>query len=202
MVYDNNNGSYSWIWIIFIILIFFFFINGNNWNNNWGGGCNNKWLGAHECGATSNCQVEKSEIINSAATQYLVQEKGFENTIETMRSNAQILANGNYWGIEQMKQRFEDERFKNQQLWTENNMLRQQIYTDNKFNDLSKQISDCCCENSKQFQRIELTGLKTPPFTPYGFYPQSPCGYNGYGYYGGYSGYNGCYQNNCCGSGN
>lgn len=177
-MFCEGNNSYGWVWILFIVLIFFFFFQNNN--NGWGF----NRLGSHECGATSNCQVEKSGIINSASTQYLVQEKGFQNTIETMRSTSEILANGNFWGIQQLNQRFEDERFRNQQLLTENALLKQQMFNDSKFNELSNQISACCCESSKQFQRIELTGLKTPPFFPFGFTP------NGYNFN------NGC--NGCC----
>lgn len=186
----TNENSFGWVWILFIVLIFFFFFQ----NNNCGWGRNGNCIGSHECGATSNCDIQKSEITNSARTQYLVQEKGFQNELLTLQNQISINANTNFWGIQQLNQRFEDERFKVQQLQNENSMLKNQIYNDAKFNDLSQKIDACCCESSKQFQRIELTGLKQPPFFPFGFTP------NGYLFNANCNGYNfnnGC-NNGCC----
>lgn len=191
-----TDSNYSYVWVLFLVLIFFFFFQ----NNNMGWGLN-RGLHSHECGATANCDVQKSEITNSARTQYLIEQKGSQNELLTAQTKAEINANTNFWGIQQLNQRFEDERFRNQKLFTENSMLKSQIYNDVKFNELSNKIDSCCCESSKQFQRIELTALKNPPFYPVGFSPYSfgfPFNNGGCGFNNGFNGFGNYNNNGCC----
>lgn len=63
-----SSGNSVWLFVIFFILLFWFFAG----NNRLGG---RNVYESFNCVGTSNCEVERREIINSARTQYLIEEK-------------------------------------------------------------------------------------------------------------------------------
>lgn len=66
---DYASGNSVWLFVIFFILLFWFFAG----NNRVGG--RDVYDFTNGCGRTSGCQVEKTDIINAARTQYLIEEK-------------------------------------------------------------------------------------------------------------------------------
>ena len=89
----------TWIGILFVILVIWAifgggFGNGNGWGNHGGdyasGGCNR----------VSNCEVEKSEIIDSARTQYLIeQQSAATRTAVRDGTEANMLTRPNLYGV-------------------------------------------------------------------------------------------------------
>lgn len=70
----------------FIILIFLFFMIFGGWGN--GGLFGGRGGECAGCGVVSNCQVEKQQIIDTARTQYMI-----ENTAKQTQEQAMALAN-------------------------------------------------------------------------------------------------------------
>lgn len=66
-----SSGNSVWLFVIFFILLFWFFAGNNRL-----GGRDLYDYSVGRCGRVSNCEVEKQGIINSATTQFLIEEKG------------------------------------------------------------------------------------------------------------------------------
>lgn len=67
---NYTSGNSVWLFVIFFILLFWFFAG----NNRLGGRDVHDYFVGYT-GGTSNCEVERREIIDSARTQYLIEEK-------------------------------------------------------------------------------------------------------------------------------
>lgn len=65
-----TSGNSVWLFVIFFILLFWFFAGNNRL-----GGRDVLDYSTVGCGRVSNCEVEKQGIINSATTQFLIEEK-------------------------------------------------------------------------------------------------------------------------------
>lgn len=65
-----ESGNSVWLFVIFFILLFWFFAGNNRlggrdvYEGHYGG-----------CNRTSTCEIEKTDIINTARTQFLIEEK-------------------------------------------------------------------------------------------------------------------------------
>ena len=71
-------GFNTWGIAIFLIILFAAFLgNRGGWNNN-------SAAPAYGCNAVSNCQVEKQGIIDSARTQYLIENTARQTQEQTM----------------------------------------------------------------------------------------------------------------------
>ena len=71
-------GFNTWGIAIFLIILFAAFLgNRGGWNNNGA-------APAYGCNAVSNCQVEKQGIIDSARTQYLIENTARQTQEQTM----------------------------------------------------------------------------------------------------------------------
>ena len=70
---DRSTGM-SWIAVLFVIIVIFGGGFGGGWGWNRGGNPypNQEVSG---CNRVSNCQVEKQEIIDTARTQYLIEQQ-------------------------------------------------------------------------------------------------------------------------------
>lgn len=149
---EKTESGMSWVGVLFVILVIWA-IFGGGFGSGWGNrsGC------AQDGGCTrvSNCQVEKQGIIDSAKTQYLIEQQGSatrtavrDGTDAVMAQNSRIY-----------EQRLQETIF---DLKMENQGLKGQLYSDAKFNALEKQISDYCCGINQRFSAIECNMLTKP----------------------------------------
>ena len=143
---ETTSGIGGWGLIILLFLFFIVFGNGDFF-----GGRNN----AYGCQGVSTCEVEKQEIIDSARTQYLIEDK-------TAQTNALIQAESSltrqtidHYAYENLKDQLAMERSKNV-------VLENRVYSDAQFNALSNQIQSCCCANERRLDTIECQMLKRP----------------------------------------
>lgn len=132
--------------ILFLLILFGLFGFGRGFGGF--GGCANGGygygmpFGAYGCNATTNCQVEKQGIIDSARTQFLILDTA-KQTQEA--AQAQFTALGNkidFYEMQNLRDQLAQERSKNI-------VLENRVYSDNKFNALDSQIAAIACELSK-----------------------------------------------------
>ena len=149
-------GFGGWGFLI-VLILFIWMIFG--WNR---GGC-----GANNnCGAVSNCQVEKQEIIDAARTQYMI-----ENTsrITQEQTAAGLTALGNkidYYAYQDLRDQLAQER-------TKNVVLENRVYSDGQFNALRAQIEAIGCGMLKQ---PPVFGVGTSCNAIYAPVPTGGCG--------------------------
>lgn len=161
---EREYGGFS-IWGLLVVLILVFWIINGNRNGGWGwggdgcgwggfGGWNRGW---GFCGGASPCEVEKQEIINSARTQYLIEQKNAEST-------AQIIAAQNVTNTKIDFYAYQAERDKVAELQRQNSMLEGRIYADAQYNALNSKLDGIACRQ-----------LKAPEFQPTGGFVASTC---------------------------
>lgn len=128
--------------VIFLLILFGIFGFGRGF-----GGFGNAYgygmPGVYGCNATTNCQVEKQGIIDSARTQYLVVDSARQVQDAT---NAGFAAIGNkidYYAYENLKDQLAQERSKNI-------VLENRVYSDAQFNALRAQIEALSCSVAKR----------------------------------------------------
>ena len=149
---EKTESGMSWVGVLFVILVIWA-IFGGGFGTGWGNrnGC------ATEGGCTrvSNCQVEKQGIIDSAKTQYLIEQQGAATRAEVVAAKDTITDQANRIYIQGLQTDMFD-------LKMENQALKGQIYNDAKFTALSQQLSDCCCAFNRRLDSIECDMLKRP----------------------------------------
>lgn len=157
---DETKSGMSWIGTLFIILVIWAifgggFGNGFGWNNN-RNGCgdwnNGGWNG---CSRVSPCEIEKQEIIDSARTQYQIEQQGAATRAAVAEGTAEITAQNNRIYIQNLQENIFD-------LKMENQGLKSQIYNDAKFTALSQQLESCCCGFNRRLDGIEGRMLTRP----------------------------------------
>ncbi|MEG0151652.1 MAG: hypothetical protein RR744_00535 [Cellulosilyticaceae bacterium] len=143
---DESMGTGAgglWGIVIFFILLFFIF--------------DRKGLGAdgatviadNGCSKVSNCEVEKQTIINTATTQFLIEQKANQQTLlaleQANKTNMTVIEDGNktrekidFYAYEGLKDQLAQSR-------AENIALRGQVYSDSKFNALEMQLAGISC---------------------------------------------------------
>lgn len=146
---NTTFGGYGLI--IFLILLFWCF----GGNSLFGGCGNNRW---NNCQGASPCEIEKQEIIDSARTQYLIEQKNAEST-------AAILAGQNVLGTKIDFYAYQDLRDRLAEAQRQNLVLENKLYSDAQFNALNSKLDGIACQQ-----------LKAPTFIPYGGYVAATCG--------------------------
>lgn len=151
-MYEESKSGMTWIGVLFVILVIWAIFGGgfgNGWNNRNGdyapGGCNR----------VSNCEVEKQEIIDSARTQYQIEQQGAATRAAVSAGTAEITAQNNRIYIQNLSEKIFD-------LKMENQGLKSQIYNDAKFTALSQQLESCCCGFNRRLDSIEDRMLTKP----------------------------------------
>lgn len=73
---EESKSGMTWIGVLFVILVIWAIFGG--FGNGFGGGWGNRNACGPEggCSRVSNCEVEKNEIIDSARTQFLIEQNG------------------------------------------------------------------------------------------------------------------------------
>lgn len=153
---DSKTGM-SWIGVLFIILVIWAvfgggFGNGFGWGNR--GNCGG-FVPEGGCSRVSNCEIEKNEIIDSARTQYLIEQQSAatrtavrDGTDAVMAQNSRIY-----------EQRLQETIF---DLKMENQSLKSNAFVQGIVGDLSKKVDDCCCGFNRRLDGIECNMLTKP----------------------------------------
>lgn len=147
---EESKSGMTWIGVLFVILVIWAIFGGgfgngfgNNANNN--GGCNH----------VPNCEVEKQEIIDSARTQYQIEQQGAATRAAVSASTEAITAQNNRLYIQDLQEKMFDLKMENQGLKT-------QMYTQGQFDALSRQVESCCCGFNRRLDGIEDRMLTQP----------------------------------------
>ena len=180
-----DKESYSWGGIGFLALFFLivvaFMFNRNGcggWSNGWGNGCagwgfNGFGVGVPGYGLgfedyKAICASEKQEIINSARTQYLVEEQA-NLTRANDTANANMLSTKiDFYAYQDLRDRLAEEQRK---VLT----LENQLFVKDQLAPLTASVTDIRCN---MLTKPVVNGLGTscnPIITPY------PLGFNGCG---------------------
>lgn len=163
---DESKTGMNWIVVLFVVVILYLIFGGGL---GFGNGCGNRAGWNNDCGCTrvSNCEIEKQEIIDSARTQYMIEQQG-ATTRAAAQAGFEALSAQNSRIYEQgLQEALFDAKMKIQQL--EGN-----IFTKEQTDGIAKALSDCCCGINRRMDAIEFRMLKQPPFQPAG-------GFYGYG---------------------
>lgn len=163
--------KFDWGWVIFLILILWFFVGGNGFFGNGFGrgyGYGNGFLTGDivgslgNCHGTSNCEMERRSIINSAETRYLIEQKAAE-------TNAIVNAQANITNTKIDFYQYEAQKEKVADLKMENIYLKNQLADTERFNALNARLDS-----------IECNMAKAPKAYPYSYLcpaaPQNCCG--------------------------
>lgn len=154
---EETKSGLGVIWVLFVILVIWAifgggFGNGLGWNNR--GSCGG-FVPEGGCGRVSNCEIEKNEIIDSARTQYLIEQQGSATRTAIRDGTDAVMAQASRIYEAQQSEKMFD-------LKLENQALKGQIYSDAKFTAMSQQLSDCCCAFNRRLDGIECNMLTKP----------------------------------------
>jgi hypothetical protein len=163
---EETRSGMSWIGVLFVILVIcaiFAGFGGNGFGGGWGnrqGGvpvvvAEGGYYGNGGCNRVSNCEIEKQEIIDSATTQYKIEQQGSQTRAEVAAVGKSIEDQNTRFYIQNLNEKMFD-------LKMENQRLQGQIYSDAKFGELTTQLSSCCCEMNRRLDGIEAEMLTRP----------------------------------------
>lgn len=133
-----DEKSTNWGFLIMIFLFFVVFFGGGNMGgmfgrNNCGG----------NCGVVSNCEVEKQAIIDSARTQFLVEQTS-RNTQEMTLAGLNALGTKiDYYEYQNVRDQLAAERAKN-------NELQLMAYIESKDCNINRRLDAIQCQMLKQ----------------------------------------------------
>lgn len=186
---EETKSGLGVIWVLFVILVIWAIFGGGFGCNSGGFGWGNRgncggFVPDGGCNRVSNCEIEKNEIVDSARTQYLIEQQSAatrtavrDGTDAVMAQNSRIY-----------EQRLQETIF---DLKMENQSLKSNIFTKDQIDSVAKQLSECCCAFNRRLDGIECNMLTKPPL--YGV--AATC--SGQTIPGGFNLLNGC---NTCGS--
>lgn len=179
---ESNVKTMDWGWVIFLILILWFFVGGNGFGFggfNRGGGYPagfvtgdllGQILGRGECHGASNCEVERRSIVDTARTQYLIEQKAAEtNAIVNATANA-TQTKIDFYQYEAQKEKVAD-------LKMENIYLKGQLADTERFNAVNSRLDS-----------IECNMAKAPKTYPYSYMCPAPVNACGCGNLAGFAG--------------
>ena len=174
---DRSTGM-SWIAVLFVIIVVVA-IFGGNLGGGWGWNRSGNPYPAQEggCNRVSNCQVEKQGIVDAARTQYLIEQQS---------NNTRAAINASTEAITSQASRIYEQRLQETiyDLKTENQSLKNSIFTKEQTDALAAKISDCCCGFNRRLDAIECRMLTKPTLygvaaTGAGQIIPATCGCNG-----------------------
>jgi hypothetical protein len=158
---EDSKSGLAWIWVLFVIIVIWAVFGGGFGGNSWGNHQQNTpiVLGGESfgggCNRVSNCEIERREIIDSATTQYQVEQQGAATRTAVADGVATIVDQNNRLYIQGLNEKLFD-------LKMENQALKNQMNTDAHFNALSSQLSTCCCNFNSRLDSIEAQMLTKP----------------------------------------
>lgn len=138
--------------MILVIWAIFFGV-GNGFGGGWG---NRNACGPEGgCSRVSNCEVEKNEIIDSARTQFLIEQNGAATRTAIRDSRDEVMGQASRIYEQRLQETIFDLKAENMQL--KNNAFVQGLVT-----GLEKKVDDCCCGFNRRLDGIECNMLKRP----------------------------------------
>lgn len=151
---EKTETGMSWIGVLFIILVIWAvfgggFGNGFGWGNR--GGCTQEG----GCNRVSNCQIEKNEIIDSARTQFLIEQQSAATRTAVRDGTDAVMAQNSRIYEQRLQETIFDLKAENMQL--KNNAFVQGLVT-----GLEKKVDDCCCGFNRRLDSIECNMLTKP----------------------------------------
>ena len=147
----ETNSGMGWIGVLFIVLVIWAIFGGNL-----GGMGGRAAMGAeYGCGRVSNCEVEKQEIIDSARTQYMIEQQGATTRAATQAGFEAVMAQNSRIYEQGLQETIFD-------LKLENQSLKSNIFVKDQTDALAKQYAECCCEMNRRLDGIECSMLKRP----------------------------------------
>ena len=123
-------GVGAWGFLI-VIILFLWMMFDRNKNHNTG------------CNAVTTCQAEKQEIIDSARTQYMIENTSRISQEQTMAGLSALGTKIDYYAYQDLRDQLAQER-------TKNVVLENRVYSDGQFNALRAQIEAIGCGMLKQ----------------------------------------------------
>lgn len=147
-------GVGAWGFLIVIILFLWILFDRNKNNNN--GGCN----------AVTTCQAEKQEIIDSARTQYMIENTSRISQEQTMAGLNALGTKIDFYAYQDLRDQLAQER-------TKNVVLENRVYSDAKFTALEAQLATISCGMLKQ---PPVYGIGTSCNSIYAPTPTMGCG--------------------------
>lgn len=149
----------EWGGFILFFLIFALVFGGGGLFN-----FGNRNYGDCGCNRVSNCEVEKSALINSARTNYLIERAGQDNVLATMTDGDKTRAKIDFYHYENLKDKLTEKDAIIAQL-------RSEAFATAKFNALDNKIETVLC------QMPRLAPLYAQGVSGCGYpYPGSKCG--------------------------
>lgn len=140
------SGFNTWGIAIFLIILFAAFLGRGSW-----GGANPTQVAMpmNGCNAVSNCQVEKQEIIDSARTQFLIENTARQTQEQTMSGFAALGTKIDFYEYQNLRDQLAQER-------TKNVVLENRVYSDAKFGVVEAQLASIAC---KMMPKPDVTGV-------------------------------------------
>lgn len=151
---DDRSSGMSWIAVLFVIIVIFA-IFGNGFSG-WGRGNNMPAVMAEGgCTRVSNCEVEKQGIIDTARTQYLIEQQSNDTRMAINASTEAITSQASRIYEQHLQETIFD-------LKMENQSLKNGIFTKEQTDALAAKISECCCGFNRRLDAIEGRMLTKP----------------------------------------
>lgn len=138
----------EWGGFILFFLIFALVFGGGGLFN-----FGNRNYGDCGCNRVSNCEVEKSALINSARTNYLIEKAGQDGILATMADGDKTRAKIDFYAYQDLRDKLTERDALIAQL-------RSEAFTTAKFNSLESKIAELSCQMPKR-----------PPFYSCGYVP-------------------------------
>lgn len=157
----ENEMGFGGYGFLIVLILFIWMIFGGGFGG-WGarGGVVNT------CGAVSNCEVEKQEIIDAARTQYLIEQTSRITQEQTAAGLAALGTKVDFYEYQNLRDALAAER-------TKTMALENRIYSDGQFNALRAQIEAIGCGMLKQ---PPVYGVGTSCNAIYAPIPTGSCG--------------------------
>ena len=150
---EDRSSGMSWIAVLFVIIVIFA-IFGNGFGG-WGRGNMPAVMSDSGCSRVSNCQVEKQEIIDTAHTQYLIEQQSNDTRMAINASTEAITSQASRIYEQRLQETIFD-------LKMENQSLKNGIFTKEQTDALGEKLSAFCCGVDRRLDAIEGRMLTKP----------------------------------------
>lgn len=153
---DQSTGM-SWLAVLFIIIVIAALFGGFGNGFGFGFGRGNMPYPVNDtgCNRVSNCEVEKQGIIDTARTQYLIEQQSNDTRMAINASTEAITSQASRIYEQRLQETIFD-------LKMENQNLKNGIFTKEQTDALAAKISDCCCGFNRRLDAIEGRMLTKP----------------------------------------
>lgn len=141
-----SGGFNTWGIAIFLIILFAAFLGRGNWGAN---SVQAMPMPVQSCNAVSNCQVEKQGIIDSARTQYLIEDTSRQTQEKTIAGITALGTKIDFYEYQKLQDQLAQER-------TKNVVLENRVYSDAKFGAVEAQLASMSC---RMLVKPDVTGI-------------------------------------------